>query len=103
VSTAMIAKYYSLGAQMDDSMNVTGFNNEKALLNMLDLADEQARYSMNALKDNGEDISMFAVLYEGGRVGREGDASAKLGALNEYWRAFIESRAIAYLMRLEQK
>lgn len=103
VSTAMIAKYYSLGAQMDDNMNVTGFSNEKALLNMLDLADEQSRYSMNALKENGEDISMFAVLYEGGRVGREGDAASKLSALNEYWRAFIESRAISYLMRLGQK
>jgi uncharacterized protein len=103
VSTAMIAKYYSLGAQMDDNMNVTGFSNEKALLNMLDLADEQSRYSMNALKENGEDISMFAVLYEGGRVGREGDASAKLSALNEYWRAYIESRAISYLLRLGQK
>jgi uncharacterized protein len=103
VSTQMIAKYYSLGAQMDDSMNVTGFGNEKALLNMLDLADEQSRYSMNALKENGEDVSMFAILYEGGRVGREGDASAKLNALGEYWRTFIESRAISYLMRLGQK
>ncbi len=103
VSTQMIAKYYSLGAQLDDDMNVVSYQNEKALLNMLDLADEQSRYSMNALKDRGEDISMFAVFYESGRVGREGDANAKLGALNDFWGTYIQSRAVAYLIKLGQQ
>ncbi len=97
VSTSMVAKYYSLGAQLNENLGVTGFTNEKALLNMLDLADEQTRYSVNALGQNGEDVSMFAIGYESGRLGREGTADDKLSALSDFWATFIQSRAVAYL------
>ena len=93
----MVAKYYSLGAKLNENLGVTGFTNEKALLNMLDLADEQTRYSVNALGQNGEDVSMFAIGYEAGRLGREGTADDKLSALSDYWATFILSRAVAYL------
>jgi hypothetical protein len=103
VSTQMVAKYYSLGAELNDQLEVTGYKNEKALLNMLDLADEQARYSMNALVQNGEDASMYAIGYETGRLGREGNSQDKINALGDYWGAYILSRAVAYLAKIDQQ
>jgi len=97
VSNSMIAKYYSLGAKLDNSLNVVGYSNDKALLNMLDLADEQARYSINVLGQNGDDVSMFAIGYESARIGREGTPADKLSALGDYWGTYILSRAVAYL------
>jgi uncharacterized protein len=100
VSNQMVAKYYSLGAKLNDKLEIEGYSNDKALLNMLDLADEQARYSMNALAENGEDVSMYAIYYETGRLGRDGDATDKMNALADYWFAYIQSRAVAYLARV---
>lgn len=96
----MVAKYYSLDATLDDMLNVTGFGNDKALLNMLDLADEQTRYSINVLGENGEDVSIFAIGYESARIGREGAPADKLSALGDYWSTYIQSRAVAYLARV---
>ncbi len=100
VSNQMVAKYYSLGAKFNDKLEIEGYANDKALVNMLDLADEQARYSMNGLAQNGEDVSMYAVYYETGRLGRDGDANDKINALADYWFAYIQSRAVAYLARV---
>lgn len=97
IATGLIAKYYSLDAQLDKELNVVGINRERALLNMLDLADEQARISIASLKKNDVDPALFVVGYEGARLNREGGVSDKLDALQSYWKAYVQSRAIAYL------
>lgn len=95
LSAALLAKHYSLGAQVDDDLNVTGFTREKALGEMLDFADQRARELINAA---GDDSSIAALYYyELGRSGRQGDAASQLDALNYYWQAAILAQAGAYL------
>ncbi len=96
-ATGLIAKYYSLDAALDNSFNVTGIGREKALLDMLDLADEQARRGISLLQQNNVDAGLPILLYESARLGREGDASSKMGALEQYWNAYTLSRVLALL------
>lgn len=96
-STSLIAKYYSLDAQLDKDLNVVGIGKERSLLNMLDLADEQARGSIATLKTNKVDPGLFIIGYETARLSREGDMSDKMDALQSYWNSYIQTRALAYL------
>ncbi len=101
-ATSLVSKYLVLDAQLDDNMNVTGIQNEKALINALDLAEEQARAGIADMKANNVDPGLFAISYETGRVNRNGNASEKLEALGDYWNVYTFSRAIAYLGRFSK-
>ncbi len=97
LSTALLAKYYSLGAQLDENMVPVGFDNERSLLNMLDLADQQAQGTVGLLEQKGVDTSLMAITYEMARLSREGNASDKLDALSSLWEIFVEGRILALL------
>jgi uncharacterized protein len=96
-STSLIAKYYSLEADLDENLEVKSIVREKALLNMLDLADEQVRQSIASLRSNGVDPALFVVVYESARLNREGSPKDKLEALTDFWAAYVQSRVVAYL------
>lgn len=96
-STGLIAKYYSLDAELDKELNVVGIGKERSLLNMLDLADEQARGSIATLNANKVDPGLFIIGYETARLSREGNVSDKMDALQNYWNSYIQTRALAYL------
>jgi hypothetical protein len=96
-STSLIAKYYSLEAELDDNLEVKSIAREKALLNMLDLADDQLRQSIAALRSNEVDPALFVVVYESARLNREGSPKDKLEALTSFWAAYVQSRVMAYL------
>jgi len=59
LSSSLVAKYYSLGAELDENGNVTSIARERALADMLDLADQRAR-ELIAL--NGEEAPVIAIL-----------------------------------------
>ncbi len=95
LSAMLIAKHYSLGAQVDENLNVTGYQNEKALVEMLDFADRRARELINLA---GEDASISALFYyENARMLRQGDAEDQLSALSYYWQASLLAQIGAYL------
>lgn len=97
LSASLLAKHYSLGAQVDQDLNVTSFQREKALGEMLDFADQRARELINAA---GEDSSIAALYYyELGRSLRQGDAQAQLDALGYYWQSAILAQAGGYLSK----
>lgn len=96
-STGLIAKYYSLDAQLDENLDITGWGKERALIDTLDLADEQARGSISFLRKNNVDPALFIVTYESSRLAREGGVSEKMTALTGFWDVYIYSRALAYL------
>jgi uncharacterized protein len=96
-ASGLIAKYYSLGAELDDDLNVTGISNQKALQASLDLAQRQVQRSVAVLKAKKVDPTLVVAGYESAGVDREGDASDKLDALTSYWTGFVESRVLAYL------
>jgi hypothetical protein len=97
LSAGLLAKHYSLGAQVDENLNVVSFQREKALGEMLDFADQRARELINAA---GEDASIAALYYyELGRSLRQGDAQEQLDALGYYWQSAMLAQAGAYLSK----
>lgn len=96
-ASGLIAKYYSLQAQFDDSGNVTGVGNTKALQSALELAQSQVERSVSVLTDKDVDPTLVVAGYESAGIDREGNANDKLDALTSYWTGFIESRVLAYL------
>jgi len=94
-SAGLIAKYFSLDAQVDESGNVVAIGRERALADMLDLADQRAKELIGL---NGDDVPVPAVVYyENARVLRQGSPSEQLEALKGYWAASSIASVQAYL------
>ena len=95
LSSSLVAKYYSLGAELDENGNVTSIARERALADMLDLADQRAR-ELIAL--NGEEAPVIAILYyETARLQRQGGPADQMDALRSYWMAAMLAQVQAYL------
>ncbi len=95
LTSALVAKHYALGARLDEDGNITSITRERALADMLDLADRRAR-ELIAL--NGDDASVMAILYyENARMKRQGDPEDQLTALKDYWTAAALATVQAYL------
>jgi len=94
-SATLVAKYYSLGAQLDEEGNIVRIDRERALADMLDLADRRAKETINM---SGEDVPVIAVLYyETARLKRQGSPEEQLEALESYWSASTLAQIHAYL------
>jgi uncharacterized protein len=94
-SAGLIAKYYSLDAQVDENGDVVAIGKERALADMLDLADQRAKELIGL---NGDDVPVPAVVYyENARVLRQGSPSDQLEALKGYWAASSIASVQAYL------
>jgi hypothetical protein len=97
LSSGLIAKYYSLGAEMDDSGNITGVAQEKALINMLNLAEDSTVENINAANKAGASPVMSMLYLEGGKVLREGTFDNKFEALTDFWLGGTEARLLTIL------
>ncbi len=95
LSAMLIAKHYSLGAQVDQDLNIVGYQNEKALAEMLDFADRRARELINLAGDNASISALF--YYENARMLRQGDADDQMTALSYYWQAALLAQLGAYM------
>jgi hypothetical protein len=96
-ASGLMAKYYSLRAELDEDLNVTGIANQKALQGALDLAQSQVERSVSVLQSEEVDPTLVVAGYESAGIDREGEAEDKLDALTSYWTGFINSRVLAYL------
>jgi hypothetical protein len=94
-SSAVIAKYYSLSAELDGDLNVVSFRYGKALGEMLDSADQRAKELINLC---GDDVPIAAIMYyENARAYSRGSASDQLIALNYFWQASALAQANAFM------
>lgn len=91
-SAAVIAKYYSLGAQVDEFGYIYGYDRSTALADMLDLADQRAREWMNGVADEDPVSSLF--YYENARIQRQGDPVDQLDALRNFWQSAVLSEVL---------
>jgi uncharacterized protein len=91
-SAAVIAKYYSLGAQVDEFGYIYGYDRSTALADMLDLADQRARSWMSAVATEDPVSSLF--YYENARIQRQGDATDQMDALRNYWQSAVLSEVL---------
>jgi hypothetical protein len=93
-SAAVLAKYYSLDAQLDEGFNVVGFGRERALSDMLDLADERAANLISLVADEEPVSALY--YHENAASYREGTAQDKVTALFYNWQAAVFGEALAY-------
>ncbi|MCL4533850.1 MAG: hypothetical protein M1370_01645 [Bacteroidetes bacterium] len=96
-SSTLIAKYYSLGAEVDAEGDVTGVANERAMINMLDFAEKRAKEIIGLAVSLDAEPVQPVLYFETGKVDREGDVSGKLSALEGYWKASLEGQIIGML------
>lgn len=97
LSSGLIASYYSLNAQRDEEGNITGVENEKAMINMLDMAQELSQENINLAIKAGASPVLSILYFEGAKVLREGDVEDKFEALGNFWLASMEARILAIL------
>lgn len=95
-SASLLTKYYSL-AELDESLEVSGITNERALTAALDLGESQVRRGIGVLRAKKVAPTLLVASYESAGVDREGDASDKLDALGSYLGAYVGARVLAYL------
>ena len=93
-SAAVLAKYYSLDAQLDEAFNVVGFGRERALSDMLDLAGNRASDLILLVADEEPVTALY--YYENAASYREGAAEDKVTALFYHWQAAVFAEALAY-------
>jgi len=92
-SASLIAKYYSLSAQIDEFGSVVGYDRQSTLVDMLDLADQRARQWLSSVA--GEDPVQALYYYDNARLLRSGTPDEQLSALNYYWQSAILSETLA--------
>ncbi len=93
-TAALIAKYYSLGAQLDKEGNLTGFRNEKALVEMLRLAETRAREMVDLTAQEDPVWPLFYLNVA--QIWRQGEPEDQLWALYYYWDSIAEAHMTAY-------
>ncbi|MBE0449080.1 MAG: hypothetical protein IBX64_13490 [Actinobacteria bacterium] len=103
ISSALIAKYYSLEYELDDEGNNPRVSREKALIEMLDFGQKKAEEDINAAKKIGAEPVMVVVNYEAAKNAREGDIDMKIDALADFWSASMHSRALQILSQIKVK
>ena len=96
-AASLIAKYYSLGAEVGEGGTVKRIGMEKALVNMLDLAFRNTKDSINLAKESGVEPVLSTLYYEAARALVDEDLDAKLTALTYLWQATSQARVLALL------
>jgi hypothetical protein len=96
-SATLIEKYYALGAQFDENLNLVGFAHEGSLTTALDLAEDQAEGVIGVLRARKTDPALIVGAFEIAGADREGALADKLEALSGLYGAFIGGRVLTYL------
>ncbi len=94
LSSMLIAKWYSLGAELDDQGNIARYSREKALIEMLDNADRRARELIGLAGENAPPAALY--YYEVARSLRQGTPDDQLNALSYFWQAALLSQVANY-------
>jgi cell pole-organizing protein PopZ len=97
MSSVLIAKYYSLDAILDDDGAVTAVTNERAMINMLDLADKRAKEIIGLDVAIGAEPVGAIISYESAKIAREGDLESKFSALQSFWTAALRGQMLGIL------
>ncbi len=93
-SAMLIAKYHSLGAELDENFLIVGIKNEPAVSDWLDDSRSQARRAIHSLVDSGIDYTGCVHLYSIARVGEGRDLDDRLSALQYYFDINVMSQVL---------
>lgn len=100
-SSALIAKYYSLRARLDEQGRVTGFGNETALQRMTEMAEQEALRTLGEVDaaTAGASTPMLGTMLDAARRNRDVTVSPedRLMALMLFWDATLTARLMTQL------
>jgi hypothetical protein len=97
MSSVLVAKYYSLGAQIDKDGNIADVRNERAMINMLDFAEKRAKEIIGLGVAVGAEPVGPVISYDAAKIDREGDLDGKFNALQGYWSAALQGQMLGIL------
>ena len=96
-TASLLAKYSSFGEIDPSSLAVTGISNDQAFNAATALAQQQLVGVVVDLRDKSVNPTIAVADNEIAGIDREGTASDKLDALNEYWDGYLSGRVLAYI------
>ncbi|TWT74581.1 Lon protease [Posidoniimonas polymericola] len=97
ISSMLIAKYYSLGVELDEDGWISNVKRDAPLKYMVDFAEDQTRRNIQMLRNAGVDPSDVVFDYISAGAMGSGDEVDQLDSLNWYWECNTVARTIAYL------
>ena len=99
-SSLLASRWHSLGVRVGLDGRAYAIGNERALLNMLEFAEQRAREHAHAAQVATGEVPLQTQLhYQTARGLREGDAADKLAALAAYWAASAYAQSALMLAR----
>lgn len=93
-AAGLLAKYYSLDAELNEAGYVVGLKRERTLAEWLTFAEDQTRRNIALLQENGVDASPCAQLYGIARIKARRDVMQQMEGLVEFWAADMHSRVL---------
>ncbi len=101
-AAGLLAKYYSLDADLNDAGFIVGLERERTLAEWLTFSEDQSRRSIAALQDNGVDASVCAQMYAIARIKARRDLTQQFEGLIGFWSADMHARVIRLVSGLSQ-
>lgn len=104
-SSALMARFFSIGVKFDEGGKMKGVERETALEESLMLAEVKARENAAlALKHTGAIPETARIAYQIGLVLAEsGQHDDRFNALEQFWRSSVWSQVAVYLQRAENR
>jgi uncharacterized protein len=105
-AAGLLAKYYSLGAVLDEDGDVVSVTKERTLGEWLTFAEDTSRRNIARLKSAGIDATPCVQLHEIARIKSRRDLTEKLEALYQFWQCDLQAQVlhrIAGVAAKEQK
>ncbi len=99
-TAALLAKYYSLGAKLDEHSHVVELPHERTLGEWLTFAEDQSRRNIAMLQESGIDATACAQMHAIARIKARRDLPQKLEGLVEFWSADAHARVLRRLSGL---
>jgi len=94
-SSLLIAQYYSLETQLNDSHEIVGFGRPRSLIFMLDSAETRAEEMIALAAKTGNNPNLLVFSYETAKLARSGSPEDQMNALGELWYSIISGRLMA--------
>ena len=91
-SAVLIAKYYSLQAELDKNFQITSFGDQTGLVDMLDLAEQRSGQLLQL--ERKEEPLPILFYHNNARLFRQGQAKDQAAALFYFWEAAAESQVL---------
>ncbi len=93
-AAGLLAKYYSLGAELDENAQVVGVPRERTLGEWLSFAEDQSRRNIAALQSIGIDGAHCVHMHDIARIKARRDVNEKLEGLIDFWSADLHAQVL---------